>query len=194
MKKCPLKSWIIAGTFVVLSVASASAQPHERYRTKHWVFDNRFHHDHYYPRIGYRVGVLPAGYVVVKYRTGPFYYSAGVWYRPTGPGFVVVAPPLGIVVPILPPAYATIYAGGVPYYYANEVYYQQVPDGYTVVNAPANYTEAPPAPAAQAPQPPGSAPQAGVWYYCDSAKAYYPYVSACKEGWRQVPAVPPPTH
>lgn len=29
------------------------------------------------------------------------------------------------------------------------------------------------------------------WYYCDSAKAYYPYVQACTEGWRAVPATPP---
>jgi hypothetical protein len=29
------------------------------------------------------------------------------------------------------------------------------------------------------------------WYYCDSAKAYYPYVQACAEGWRAVPATPP---
>ncbi len=53
---------------------------------------------------------------------------------------------------------------------------------------------------AQAPQaapPQGSAPQApapGTWYYCDAAKASYPYVSECKEGWRPVPALPPQTH
>jgi len=52
--------------------------------------------------------------VVVNYRSGPFYYHAGVWYRPARTGFVVVTPPIGIVVPILPPAYATIYTAGVP--------------------------------------------------------------------------------
>ena len=30
-----------------------------------------------------------------------------------------------------------------------------------------------------------------VWYYCDGAKAYYPYVSNCPGGWRTVPAAPP---
>lgn len=39
------------------------------------------------------------------------------------------------------------------------------------------------------PAPPGPAPQAS-WYYCDSAKAYYPYVSTCPEGWRAVPTTP----
>jgi hypothetical protein len=29
---------------------------------------------------------------------------------------------------------------------------------------------------------------AAQWYYCDSARAYYPYVSACPEGWRPVEA------
>jgi hypothetical protein len=34
-------------------------------------------------------------------------------------------------------------------------------------------------------------PQQSNWYYCDSAKAYYPYVKECPEGWRTVPAAPP---
>ena len=28
-------------------------------------------------------------------------------------------------------------------------------------------------------------------FHCESAKAYYPYVGECKEGWRPVPATPP---
>jgi len=193
-------------TLVVVRTLSAYAQPYEHYRTNHWVYDDRFHHGHYYPRVGYTVRVLPPGYAVVNYRSAPYYYHAGVWYRPSGPGFVVVAPPIGIIVPLLPPAYATVYAGGVPYYYANEVYYQQVPNGYAVVNPPVNYVEGPPAPMAQgppampppmaqgppAPPPQASTAQAGVWYYCESAKGYYPYVRECKEGWRSVPAAPPP--
>jgi hypothetical protein len=27
---------------------------------------------------------------------------------------------------------------------------------------------------------------AGYWYYCGSARAYYPYVAACPEGWTPV--------
>jgi len=33
-----------------------------------------------------------------------------------------------------------------------------------------------------APQP----KQASSWYYCNDAKAYYPYVRECPSGWRQV--------
>lgn len=32
------------------------------------------------------------------------------------------------------------------------------------------------------------APQS--WYYCESAKSYYPYAQTCPEGWRSVPAAP----
>ncbi|MDO9243877.1 MAG: hypothetical protein Q8J67_08445 [Rhodocyclaceae bacterium] len=27
-----------------------------------------------------------------------------------------------------------------------------------------------------------------MWYYCESAQTYYPYVQSCFEGWRAVPA------
>jgi hypothetical protein len=37
--------------------------------------------------------------------------------------------------------------------------------------------------------PTGIAPQPS-WYYCDSAKGYYPYVRSCASGWRAVPADP----
>jgi len=103
-----------------------------------------------------------------------------------------VQPPLGVIVPALPPGYTVVYYGGVPYYYANDIYYVQQPTGYEVVAPPAG---APAAPAPVAAQPPAVTPgaqTAGVWYYCSSAKGYYPYVSQCPEGWQSVPASPPP--
>ncbi|MGB5079889.1 MAG: DUF6515 family protein [Burkholderiales bacterium] len=166
----------------------------ETFRTPHWGFDDRFHHNHYYPQRGYTVRALPPGRVVVRFRNEPFFFHSGVWYRQTGPSFIVVRPPLGIVVPILPPAYSTVVVAGVPYYYANEVYYVQQPDGYAVTAPPEGMVEQAD-PAAPPPQgaAPGAEPQSsvGTWYYCDSAKAYYPYVAECKEGWRTVPAAPP---
>lgn len=35
-------------------------------------------------------------------------------------------------------------------------------------------------------------PPANNWYYCESARDYYPRVPQCPEPWRVVPAVPPP--
>ena len=34
-------------------------------------------------------------------------------------------------------------------------------------------------------------PPAPVWYYCESSKGYYPYVSNCSTAWRPVQATPP---
>jgi hypothetical protein len=192
-----------------LFASSAGAQPHdrhehahERYNTPHWVFDDRYHHNHYYPAIGYSVAVLPPGYVAVGFRSGRYFYRAGVWYQPAGPGFVVVRPPLGIVVPVLPPAYTTVWVSGVPYYYANEIYYAAVQGGYAVAQPPVDPSAAQPQPppTSPVPPPPGPATQPGstsapapgaTWYYCESSKSYYPYVAECKEGWRPVPATPP---
>lgn len=168
----------------------------ERYDTPHWRYDDRFHHDRYYPQYGYRVTVLPPARVEIRFRGGSFFFHSGVWYRPVGPSFVVVRPPVGIIVPVLPIGYSTVVVAGAPYYYANDVYYVQRPEGYAVVDAPPGYAEAPapaapPAPSAPA-APTATAPAAtGTWYYCDSAKAYYPYVQECKEGWRPVAATPP---
>ncbi|HTS54535.1 MAG TPA: DUF6515 family protein [Burkholderiales bacterium] len=112
--------------------------------------DSRYHHDHYYPPVGFAFGALPVGHVVLRYQGATFFFGGGVWYSAAGPGrFVVVAPPVGVVVPLLPPFYATVWVGGVPYYYANNAYYVRGPQGYVVVN--------PPPPAAIVEQPPANA-------------------------------------
>lgn len=76
-------------------------------------------------------------------------------------------------------------AGGLWYFYEAPVY--PYPDPYVP------YT--PPVVVVQQPAPPPAAvtevaPQPQYWYYCNSARNYYPYVAACPEGWRQVPATP----
>ncbi|HYX66628.1 MAG TPA: DUF6515 family protein [Burkholderiales bacterium] len=179
---------------LLLLAAQAEAQPrrgaHEqpRYSTPHWVYDARYHHNHYYPAIGYQVSVLPPGNIAVHFRGGSFWFHSGVWYQHVGPRYVVVRPPIGIVVPVLPPAYSVVYYGGVPYYYADDAYYVQEPTGYEVVAPPPDQAPSTPAPGGGA----APAPASGTWYYCESAKGYYPYVGQCPEGWKSVPATPPP--
>jgi hypothetical protein len=200
-----LRAGAVSLAVIVVCVSSAYSQERrdrrggerreiqrERFHTDHWVFDHRFNHNHYYPQFGYSVPALPGGHVALRFRGEPFFFHSGVWYRRGGPGFVVVRPPVGIIVPILPPAYSTVVVGGVPYYYANDVYYEQAPGGYAVAEAPPGVDEAA-APVAPPPQAaPSAAPSASAtWYYCESSKTYYPYVSECKEGWRAVPATPP---
>ena len=178
----------------LLGAAGAQAEPrgerHERarYATPHWVFDDRYHHNHYYPAVGYAVDVLPPGNIAVRFRDGDFWFHSGVWYRHAGPRFVVVRPPVGVLVPVLPPAYSVVYYAGVPYYYANDVYYVQGPSGYTVAEPPAVAQDSAPPP--PAPQPPPQTVPSGNWYYCESSRAYYPYVRDCPAGWQRVSPQP----
>ena len=110
--------------------------------------DSRYHHDHYYPARGQYVDVLPSGHRMVFFGKARYYFFDGVWYRPLGRRFLIVAPPIGLVVSFLPPYYTTIMVGEVPYYYANEVYYTAGPGGYVVVAPPtAEVSPIPPPPA-----------------------------------------------
>lgn len=70
-------------------------------------------------------------------------------------------------------------AAGVWYLYPSPIY--PYPNPYI---PPAVVIEPEPAPAVVAP------PRETVWYYCESSRNYYPYVSVCPEGWRTVPAEP----
>jgi len=110
---------------------------------KDYRLDRRFSHDRYYPRPGYNVIKLPPKHYSVHYHNSRYYFHGGIWYRPVGTRFVVVAPPIGIVVPFLPAFYTTIWFGGIPYYYANDVYYvwDASRDGYVVTNPPPDINE-----------------------------------------------------
>lgn len=195
------RTLFIAATLASIGASIGTAQAaderrvvHEQERahfaTPHWVYDDRFHHNHYYPARGYVVDVLPPGNIAIGFRGAQFWFHSGVWYQRSGPRYVVVQPPLGVIVPALPPGYTAVYYGNVPYYYADDVYYMQQPTGYEVV-APPPVAAAPAPVAAPPPAPTPGAQAAAVWYYCDSAKAYYPYVNQCAEGWKSVPATPP---
>ncbi len=167
---------------------------HGPYRTPHWSYDDRYRHDRYYPQPGYVVHGPPPGARFVPFRNGRYYFHSGVWYLQRGPEFVVVRPPLGILLPELPPGAAVVWMGGVPYYYANDTYYVQANQGYEVVAPPegAAYGSAPPEPSPPSapPSPPAAtapaSPATGSWYWCESARGYYPSVPSCPEGWRPV--------
>lgn len=111
---------------------------HREVRRDGYVLDGRYGHNHYYPPAGYAVRALPRGYVTVGYRTGPYFYSSGIWYRRGGAGFVVVRPAIGLYVPFLPAFYSTVWYSGIPYYYADDVYYRWRADRreYEVSNPP----------------------------------------------------------
>lgn len=106
----------------------------DRYR-----YDDRHRYDRpYYPTRGHVVTRLPYRHRVVHHHGHRYYYGDGIWYRPSGAGFMVVTPPLGLVVSFLPEFYNTLYFGGVPYYRAQDVYYVWRPHlrGYVVTDRP----------------------------------------------------------
>jgi hypothetical protein len=79
---------------------------------------------------------------------------------------------------------------GPPYWYYPPPYYGYSPLPVVVEQQPQVYIQQEPS----APPPPPSAAQApapeSCWYYCASAKGYYPSVPTCPEAWIKVPSRP----
>lgn len=97
----------------------------------------------HYPAPGRMVPAVPRSRVVVWGGVN-YHWGGGVWYRPWGPGFMVVTPPMGVVVPVLPPAYVVRSIGATTYYLSNDVYYTANPagSGYIVAAPPEGETYA----------------------------------------------------
>ena len=139
---------VLSGILLFASVQTASAQPPPSRWPGHREFrDMRCHHDRMYPARGQYIRVLPPRHRIVVYGGSSYYFYDGAWYRPSGPNFMIVAPPIGLVVPFLPPYYTTVWVGRVPYYYANEVYYTHRGDGYVIVAPPKEEASQAPPPA-----------------------------------------------
>jgi hypothetical protein len=103
--------------------------------------DSRYHHDHYYPNRGQYVSALPRDHHEFVYGKARYHFAGGIWYRPIGSRFMIIAPPIGLVIPFLPPFYTTVWVAGIPYYYANEVYYARRGAEYVVVDPPQGETD-----------------------------------------------------
>lgn len=156
--KAPLLHLVLAALAVLPASlpASAATQPGVHARTKEparalpnprgFHLDERYHHDHYYPAPGVVLNALPAGSVSIGWRGGSWFFHGGVWFRPSGPRFVVATPPPGIVAPFLPPASVPLWIGNVPYYYANGIYYAPAAEGFVVAGQPAGADAAEPMP------------------------------------------------
>ena len=90
-------------------------------------------------------------YYSARYYGSAYYYHGGSWYRPYGPRYVVVAPPIGIGISVLPPYYSTVWFGNSAYYYADDTYYTYRPERREYV-----VTEPPRGEARVEPEPGGS--------------------------------------
>lgn len=138
----PRLAALLCACAALLSVAIATADD-DRGRGRdrsHAVryFDERHHHDRYYPPRGVVFARPPRGNIIVNYRDRRYFYGGGIWYAPRGPRFVVIAPPIGAFVSVLPDFYTTVWFGGLPYFYANQTYYvwRERRGAYEVVEPP----------------------------------------------------------
>jgi hypothetical protein len=146
---------------LLLFGSAQAAYAGDRGFRQHEFRDTRYNHDRVYPARGYEVRALPRDHRVVVHGGARYYFSGGVWYRPHGPRFAVIAPPFGLFVPFLPPYYAMVWGGGRPYYYANEVYYVSQGNGYVVAEPPVGEVSlAPPPPTSPVTPPMPPTPQA----------------------------------
>ncbi|UFS70744.1 hypothetical protein LPW11_00805 [Geomonas sp. RF6] len=77
---------------------------------------------------------------------------------------------------------ASVYIGPVwgPLWWG-PTYYYPPPRTVVIERSPEVYVQQAPAPEASQ-----------YWYYCQDAKAYYPYVKQCPGGWQTVTPAPPP--
>lgn len=87
-------------------------------------------------RYGMVVKVLPRGYRVLNFKNVKYYYRHGLFYRPKGPRWVVVPPPIGAVVATLSATAILVNVLGRSYYLCEGTYYKKIPAGYKVVKAP----------------------------------------------------------
>ncbi|TMH81639.1 MAG: hypothetical protein E6H47_14815 [Betaproteobacteria bacterium] len=76
---------------------------------------------------------------------------------------------------------------GAPYYAPPYYYPYPAPVYY-----PAPVAVAPAAPPVYVERSEPAPQQQGMWYYCEQARGYYPYVTECPGGWKAVPPAPPP--
>jgi hypothetical protein len=73
-----------------------------------------------------------------------------------------------------------------PYWWYSPPYYVYTPPPVIIRQQPTVYIEQEPAPTSPPPPPTATQAPQGFWYYCASAKGYYPTVPTCQEDWIKV--------
>ncbi|WP_147439112.1 DUF6515 family protein [Faecalibacter macacae] len=108
---------------------------HKRYNSYHYnnvkfYGQNGVYYRHYnnnyvrfMPPVGFRINVLPAGFISLNIGSRPFYFYEGVYYERYRNDYRVVEPPMGAIVYALPYGYERInYYGENLYEYAGVLY------------------------------------------------------------------------
>jgi len=74
--------------------------------------------------------------VLISVSNQNYYYNEGVYYSPSGSGYVVVPAPAGAAITELPSGYSSLTVGSARYYYYGGIFYSLSGDSYNVVTAP----------------------------------------------------------
>ncbi|WDE04797.1 hypothetical protein SG34_026370 [Thalassomonas viridans] len=125
---------------LLLALPQAAADPNKHRGKEHHKHSAPVHR-HYYHKVGHKVKVLPTGYRKLLVRGTPFYFNAGVFYRSSKSGYVVVQAPLGARVNVLPAGYVSFTVGVTRYFHVNATYYLKENDHYVVVAKPDGASE-----------------------------------------------------
>jgi len=102
---------------------------------------------------------LPKSHQEYVFKGMRYYGHGGVYYRPSGHGYVVSRPPRGMFIRgSLPIGFASLVVAGLTYYTLAGIFYRPAPNGYVVVDAPAGVVvNSPPAQIVAPSQPQGTA-------------------------------------
>jgi hypothetical protein len=117
-------------TSVYYGSKAYSSRPTTRY------YSNPYRYSYSYPTYGQRYNRLNFNYNVIPFGGIGYYYNSGVFYRPYGNYYQVVAPPPGISINMLPFGYSRVVYGADPYYFYGNTYYRQYNNSYQVVEPP----------------------------------------------------------
>lgn len=86
---------------------------------------------------GFFIATLAATAVVVSVQNASYHYDQGVWYAPSGTGYVVVQAPVGGTVAAIPGGSQTVIVNNTTNYYYGGAYYEKGATAYAVVAPPA---------------------------------------------------------
>lgn len=80
----------------------------------------------YAPPVGFRINILPKGFITINIGNNPYYFYEGVYYTRNNSYFSVVEPPVGAIVYALPSGYEKVEYYGEQYYEFAGVLYEKI--------------------------------------------------------------------
>lgn len=78
------------------------------------------------PPVGFRINILPKGFITINIGSRPYYFYEGVYYARNNSYYSVVEPPVGAIVYALPSGYEKVDYYGEQYYEFAGVLYEKI--------------------------------------------------------------------